>query len=141
MSAGETSCPTPCAAPPIHPDVRARRGLVRLGLVVASGIVLALAGVLYFFNPATSSFYPPCVFSKLTGWSCPGCGGLRAAHHLLHGNVLDALRFNPLVVLVFPVFGAAAAWSMLRPASRWPILCLYATLGVSLAYGVLRNVF
>jgi len=60
-------------------------------------------GVLYFFDPATHGFYPGCLFHKLTGLDCPGCGGLRAAHHLLHGEFAAAFRYNPLLVVSTPV--------------------------------------
>lgn len=41
-----------------------------------------------------------CPFRLLTGIPCPGCGGLRAAKALLHGEVLQALYINPLSCLV-----------------------------------------
>lgn len=33
---------------------------------------------------------------------CPGCGMTRASGHLLHGDVLAAVRDNPLVLLISP---------------------------------------
>jgi hypothetical protein len=108
--------------------------------LLAGGVAgLILLGTLFFFDPARSTFYPGCMFRHLTGWLCPGCGGLRATHQLLHGNVGAAFRLNPLVVLVLPVFAFAAFWSFWRPASRWPQICLYATLVIAVAFGILRN--
>lgn len=76
------------------------------GLVVAlaflTGVVLL---VLFLFNPARHGFYPFCVFYKTTGLLCPGCGSLRALHHLLHGDLLGALRLNALFVLALPFAG------------------------------------
>ncbi len=108
-------------------------------LTLAGLAVLVLALVLYAFDPAQSSFYPGCWFHRLTGLLCPGCGGLRATHQLLHGNLPGAFHLNALLVLGLPVFAAAAGFSILRPASRWPVVCLYATLAASIAFGVLRN--
>ena len=64
--------------------------------------LLPVLALLFVFNPAQNSFYPFCVFYKVTGLQCPGCGGLRAAHQLLHGHFITAFRFNPLVVGALP---------------------------------------
>ncbi len=41
-----------------------------------------------------------CPFRLLTGIPCPGCGGIRAANALLHGEILKALYINPLSCLL-----------------------------------------
>ncbi|MBI3416378.1 MAG: DUF2752 domain-containing protein [Verrucomicrobia bacterium] len=58
--------------------------------------------VLFWFDPAQHSFYPRCLLHEFTGLNCPGCGALRALHHLSHGELRTALHFNPLVVLAGP---------------------------------------
>lgn len=98
------------AAPVIDAVVRARRfWWVKLGL---SGLSATLLGLLFFFNPSQHSFYPFCAFHRMTGMQCPGCGGLRAVHHFLHGEVITAFRYNQLVVLAIPVvtFLLAQRW-------------------------------
>jgi hypothetical protein len=52
---------------------------------------------------------PPCPFRSVTGWWCPGCGLTRATHHLLRGDIGQALRFNLFVAVV--LVAAAAAWT------------------------------
>ena len=76
------------------------RAIIALLGIVFIGVVL----VLYFYNPSTSSFYPLCLFNSLTGLHCAGCGGLRAAHALLHGNVAESFAYNPLLIMVAPSF-------------------------------------
>jgi hypothetical protein len=39
----------------------------------------------------------PCLFHALTGYYCPGCGGTRAVEALLHGQLLRAFAYHPLV--------------------------------------------
>jgi hypothetical protein len=68
-------------------------------LACALGVIGGVLFVLFVFNPASSSFYLPCPFHRLTGLYCPGCGSLRAMHQLLHGNLPAAFGLNPLMVL------------------------------------------
>jgi len=68
----------------------------------ASAVVVAVAVFLFFFDPQQTLSFAPCPFHLLTGFYCPGCGSLRALHALLHGHVLVALDFNPLMVLALP---------------------------------------
>jgi hypothetical protein len=73
---------------------------------IAAGL-LAGSGVLYAFPPAEHTFYPRCLFHSLTGLQCPGCGGTRALHQLLHLHLAEAMRLNALVTVLIPV---ALAW-------------------------------
>ena len=41
--------------------------------------------------------WPRCGFLAVTGLPCLTCGATRAAVAFLHGSVLEAWRFNPLV--------------------------------------------
>ncbi len=55
----------------------------------------------------------PCPVRALTGSWCPGCGLTRATHHLLRGNVSEALSFHLFVPFVLVAL-AAAWWVWLR---------------------------
>lgn len=59
--------------------------------------------VLFFWDPAVLNYYPPCLFESVTGLLCPGCGGMRGTHQLLHFNFQDALMLNPLVFISTPL--------------------------------------
>jgi hypothetical protein len=61
--------------------------------------MLAGLAVLYAFPPAEYAFYPACGSYTFLGIHCPGCGSLRALHHLTHGRWLAALHANALLVL------------------------------------------
>ena len=72
-------------------------------LVWLAGLgILVTAGLLFVFDPSHAGFYPRCMLYSTTGLYCPGCGALRATHHLLHGHLLTALRCNPLYILALP---------------------------------------
>src|SRR6266567_6703336 len=67
-----------------------------------AGVLLVGLGVLYRFSPAEHSFYPRCPFFALTHLLCPGCGGTRALHELLHLNLTGALHYNALLTVLTP---------------------------------------
>lgn len=48
----------------------------------------------------------PCLFFKLTGLYCPGCGTGRALKALIHGQVGAAFRYNSMLfILGLPFLG------------------------------------
>ena len=102
--------------------------------------------VLFSFDPAQHSFYPRCTLKQLTGLDCPGCGGLRATHQLLHGHVLTAFRLNPLLVALAPFAGAWLMWAALQGLRRrafpeFPLTPrrVWLLVVVTLGFGILRN--
>ena len=42
------------------------------------------------------------VEARKTGLYCPGCGSMRSLHHLFHGRFVEALQYNPLMVMFIP---------------------------------------
>jgi hypothetical protein len=111
---------------------------------------LALAGLcvcalLFYCDPAQYRFYPVCTFHLTTGLLCPGCGGLRAMHQLLHGHLGAAFRLNAMLVVTAPLLCGGALSVLLRRLRRQPagleIRPLWIWLGVGLvfAYGIGRN--
>jgi len=94
-----------------------------------------------------------CPSVRFLGLYCPGCGTLRATHHLLHGEVVTSFRYNPLLLLLgLPAATWIAARSirvvagkpnggglagLTRPAmSRWVI----ALPVIIIAWAVVRNI-
>ncbi len=104
------------------------------------------ACVLYVFPPDQYPWYPRCAFYLITGLKCPGCGGLRAAHYLLHGDFAAAFHSNPLLVVIGPClaigsvcYGISRRWRKPIPAILEHPAWLWALLGVVVAFGVVRN--
>ena len=112
---------------------------------VLAATVLGSGAVLFFFNPATHGFYPVCLFHKLTGLNCPGCGGTRAAYQLLHGHLLNALRDNALFILTLASLMGRGLWFLALRARHQPATlavppkALWALLVIAIAFSVLRN--
>lgn len=117
-------------------------------LIIAIGApLLALTVFLLRDYIMPVGHYFPCMFHKLTGLLCPGCGNTRAVNHLVHGRLWLALRSNPdlpfliLVPLGFyaeliaDIFGKKLR---IVPRSLWfwcPIFAIY------VVFFVLRNIF
>lgn len=97
-------------------------------------ILLALGVVYYKYDPSASLIYPKCPVMSLMGYPCPGCGSQRAIHSLLHLNLLDAIRYNFLVVLFIPIVFILLFASVFR--TRFPKLYLL-THHPIMAYGIL----
>lgn len=55
-----------------------------------------------------------CIFKQLTGLPCPGCGSTRAFVHLLHGDIKQAMWYNPLAIILLVVFMAVLVASIVE---------------------------
>lgn len=64
--------------------------------------IAAASAYLLIFEPGKTGFFPACPFRMITGFTCPGCGSTRGLHRLLHGDLVGAFEFNPLMVLSLP---------------------------------------
>jgi hypothetical protein len=110
--------------------------------LLASAATLVVATV----DPEQPGHYPTCPFLAMTGWSCPGCGSLRAVHALTRGDVVTAVDRNVLTVLAIPALIVAwAAWlrrsitGRTRPPRAIPPAAIWALLALVVAFGVVRN--
>lgn len=89
-----------------------------------------------------------CGFRKVTGLHCPGCGGTRAAHDLLAGDIIPAFGHNALLISGAFLFALLCAYLIVRitilgrPAPRLPDISLrwvWLGVGVIALFTVLRN--
>jgi hypothetical protein len=117
-----------------------REAIIRKILVWASPLVVFLG--LWFVRPEKDRWLPPCPFHALTGLYCPGCGSLRALHQLVHGHLVAAFRFNPMLVLMLPVLAFWQVCVSKNPA-RLARLSSRATVLFALSlviFGIARNI-
>lgn len=137
------------AQPYLAKEFKASTGLMGLGAFFAYGLSLS---ALY----AASGIGLGCPLRSLTGWECPLCGGTRMGAALLHGDVMAAFWFNPVVLIGLMVLGVLGIlWVVevlggprVRPPqalgdrlrrvhpTRWLIIGV----ALSVAYTVLRNI-
>ncbi|MFD7513128.1 DUF2752 domain-containing protein [Streptomyces sp. NPDC059853] len=130
--------------PPAPAARRLRRAAAPLAALATAGAAWAVVATV---DPgAPDAPYPACPLPALTGWDCPGCGGLRAAHALAHGLPGQALAANALVVVAALALGTALlAWLVaelrgrpVRPPAV-PAACRWALAAAVAAFTVLRN--
>lgn len=104
--------------------------------------------LLYFnYNPSNSSIFPKCPFYSLTGLHCPGCGSQRAIHKFLHGDIIEGLKYNFLIVLLPIVLIYDWGIILVNKYSKKKIenilhnsKTIYLILAVILLFWVLRNI-
>jgi hypothetical protein len=123
-----------------------RRTRLLLFAIAALGLPAA-AAVVYTFPPGEAWFYPPCWWYTLTGLHCPGCGATRCVYALLHGDLVQALAYNSLLVAALPLLLVCAVqcmwsqWTGRRlPLPRMPAWSIHAIMWTILAFGILRNI-
>jgi hypothetical protein len=115
----------------------------RTARYAALGTGVLFAGALTYIglaDPHRPGFFaPPCPFLHLTGWLCPGCGGLRMTHDLLHGDVAAAVADNVFLLVGLPLL---AVWVLLRRRQRKPVMPMPAVVVLvvaAVAWTVVRN--
>ena len=82
-------------------------------------IVMAVVGVYMLINPATSHLFPKCIFLKLTGFKCPGCGSQRFFHYLLNGDLRMAAHYNAFLFGAIPIIALYLLSDYTKLIPKW----------------------
>ncbi len=110
-------------------------GALSTGAVLAGGLAYIGLG-----DPHSPHFlFPVCPFKALTGWNCPGCGGLRMTHDVLHGDFAAAVVDNVFLLVGLPLL---LAWLVVRWRRGLPLMNTPATVVIVVAavtWTVVRN--
>ncbi|MBO0920874.1 DUF2752 domain-containing protein [Cellulomonas sp. zg-ZUI222] len=119
-----------------------RRGALPLVLAAAAAGAATLLVVRSPYAPLSYGFCPSVLF---LGVSCPGCGGLRATHSLLTGDLVAAWQANPLWTVAAPLLVVAwGMWAVRRvrggPPLSAPTWLPWSVLVAVVGFAVLRNV-
>ncbi|MFJ3901961.1 DUF2752 domain-containing protein [Streptomyces sp. NPDC090025] len=111
----EPAAPGPWGPPPPPPAARppVRRLLAPLGTLAGVAAAFAYVGTV---DPNEPGHYPVCPLLRFTGIYCPGCGGLRSAHAVVHGDLGAALGANALAVVGYGVFAVVMVLWLIRAA-------------------------
>lgn len=118
---------------------RAHRKTVNMAAVVFA------AGIIYYILIETTSFGIPCIFNKITGLACPGCGISRMIVSILHLDFIGAAQKNLALAVLLPIWLILFAVhiffkpSWLQKNSKAEKIILFASITVLLIFGILRN--
>ena len=116
-------------------------GRVRLYAGLGSGLTAA-AALTYvgLVDPHRSgSLFPPCMFKALTGWNCPGCGGLRMTHDLLHGDLSAAVVDNVFLLVGLPLLTLWSLWRVGRGRPAFTPVVFTVVAVLSVVWTIVRN--
>ena len=118
----------------------------RLKKLLLYMMLLGMAGLLYGIFVSYTGLAIPCLFRKVTGLLCPGCGVTGMCVALLDLDWRGAICCHPvLVVLLLPltaVFICGAAGYVQNGRfrfARWQNLILYVSVAALVIFGVVRN--
>jgi hypothetical protein len=67
---------------------------------------------------------PPCTFKYVTGQPCPSCGMTHSFVFLLHGNVVESLRWNSVGTMLAVFWLALIPWCLGSVICRRPLFVL-----------------
>lgn len=91
-------------------------------------------------DPHSPNFvFPICPFKALTGWNCPGCGGLRMTHDILQGDFSAAVVDNVFLLVGLPLLAAWLVVRWQRGQRLMPMPAIATIAVVAIAWTVVRN--
>lgn len=99
--------------------------------------------MVYMVDPTEAVWMPKCPWHALTGLDCPSCGSTRALHHILHGELIRGLEYNPMAPVLWILAAMLIAVCAFRPqlrASATVRLLAGAYIVVYIVWGVVRNI-
>ena len=117
-------------------------------LAVPAGLLAAVAGAFAYVgavDPNEPGHYPACPLLEYTGIFCPGCGGLRSAHAVVHGDLAAALQANALAVAGYALFAVLWTVWVVRATRGRPLridlgpVHLWTAGALTLVFTVVRN--
>ena len=92
--------------------------LYRLGIFLfMAGIIISILQNWEVIN--FSQLLYPCLFHRITGLYCPGCGGTRAFTSLLQGDFISCFVYHPFVFYCFVMYVLYMASHTLQKICIW----------------------
>lgn len=120
-----------------------RKRLKKYLIMLAVGLT---AGVIYFLLTQLG-FAIPCIFHRITGFYCPGCGVTRMCINLVKLNIYDAFRSNPAVFIILPfliIIFLKRTYSYVKYGTaaheKWMSAIEIISLIFLIIFGILRNI-
>ncbi len=109
-------------------------------------LVLIIAGMAYGVFYIKTGIGIPCIFNKITGLKCPGCGVTHMCAALMKGDVSEAMRSNVVLFFISPLllyilFGYM--WRYIKTGRmwlpKWQTVALYIMIAALVIFAIVRN--
>jgi len=118
----------------------------RLIRIVTYALLIVMAGLLYGIFVKHTGLAIPCLFHKVTGLKCPGCGITGMCVALIQLDFKSAFRCHPMLfILLVPlgivfvrsatVYVQEGTWR----TKRWQDVILYICIALLVGFSVVRN--
>ena len=107
------------------------------------GLILAA----YYFFIKLTGLNIPCIFKKITGFKCPGCGLTAMCMYLARFRFRDAFFANPLMFCLSPLLLAVLVLKIafdpkwLGSRCKGYNIATWVVLGITMAFWITRNIF
>ena len=106
---------------------------------------LFLIGIVYYIWIELTGITVPCVFRKMTGLRCPGCGLTTMCINLIHFDFVTAYHANKFVFCSIPLLIIGVMYYFYFKANEmkepnWYKVCCIGYTAAFVLFGVVRNI-
>ncbi len=120
----------------------------RLISEIKKHILIFALGIAYYLWIVFTDIYIPCIFNKITGLKCPGCGITHMIMAIARFDFANAFLANPLLFIALPIMLAIYIRNRSyyirtgNTSNRGMIIKIleYTMLVLTLAFWVARNI-
>mgnify|MGYP005959288881 CR=1 FL=1 len=104
-------------------------------------ILILIISIGYYFLNLFYNFSIPCIFNKITGFYCPGCGITRMLFSIMQLRFYQAFRFNPLVFILLILSIIYCFFKLILKKDIYISNKTYIILLIiTILFGILRNI-
>ncbi len=113
--------------------------------VKKKGLAVLGAGVLYLIWIKATGWMIPCIFRRVTGLKCPGCGVTHMLLGLLRLDFTGARTQNAFLFYTLPLLAAEIIYARVMASKRkqlprWNEVLLLIYCAALIVFGILRNI-